>query len=128
MRSTMNYDKLIRLCRANMELPIGGQLHFSFIMKKKKIISFGYNNAWKSSPYALKYGHRFLAIHSELMAIKNFPYPVGELYRFTFVNVRLRTNGEIALSKPCECCQRMLDAFGINELYYTTNNGDFVQW
>ena len=125
---TTKWEKLIKISRNNMELPIGGQLHFSFILKKKKIISFGYNNAWKSNPYALKYGHRFLAIHSELMAIKNFPYRISDLVDFTFVNVRLRKNGEIALSKPCECCQRMLIAFNINEVYYTTNNGDFVKW
>lgn len=122
------YDKLIPLCRANIELPIGGQLHFSFIMKKKKIVAFGYNNAWKTSPLAGKFKHRFDCIHSELMAIKNFPYHISELSRFTFVNVRLRKSGTVALSKPCNCCARMLDAFGISEVYYTTNNGDFVRW
>lgn len=124
----MKYEKLIKLAKANIELPIGGQLHFSFIMKKKKIVSFGYNNAWKTSSLAAKYGHRFSCIHSELMAIKNFPYHISELCNFTFVNVRLRRNGDIALSKPCQCCSRMLDAFGISEVYYTTNQRDFVRW
>lgn len=124
----MKYDKLIRLAKANIELPIGGQLHFSFIMKKKKIVSFGYNNAWKTDRLAAKFGHRFNCLHSELMAIKNFPYHISELSEFTFVNIRLRKNGEIALSKPCECCERMLDAFRVSEVYYTTNNGDFVRW
>lgn len=111
-----------------MELPIGGQLHFSFIMKKKKIISFGWNNAWKTDRIAAKFSHRFNCIHSELMAIRNFPYRINELCNFTLVNVRLRKTGTVALSKPCECCERMLDAFNVHEVYYTTNNGDFVQW
>lgn len=125
----MNWEaKLIKLAKANIELPSGGQLHFSFILKKKKIVSFGFNNAWKSSPISAKYGHRWNAIHSELMAIKNFPWSINELGRFTFVNIRLRKDGSIALSKPCIHCEKMLSYFGVSELYYTSNEGDFKKW
>lgn len=99
--------------------------HFTFILERNKILSVGKNNPEKTHPLALKFGHRFNCIHSELAAIVNFPRPNIYLRACTLVNVRVGVNGDIRISKPCHVCQYMLAAFNITDIYYTNRNGNF---
>lgn len=121
----MNTDKLIVKAKALFELPHGRCKHFTFIMKRNKIISLGWNNTIKTHPWAAKYGHKFYAIHSELQAIKNFPYPVAEICNYDFVNIRIRKDGKLGIARPCEACERLLIAFRPQSVIYTTNEGTF---
>jgi len=99
--------------------------HVTFIVKRNTIICYGVNKKYKTAPLAKKFGHRFSAIHSELAAIKSFPYPIVQLPSFKIINVRIKKNGDVGLSKPCRHCQTMLWFFNIRQIYYSTNNGGF---
>lgn len=38
---------------------------------------------------------------------------------------RVRTNGDLALSKPCKRCERIIKRRGIRNVYYSTEDQDF---
>lgn len=102
--------------------------HVSFILYKSNIISIGYSQSHKTDPLANKYGYRFNSIHSELQAIKRFPFPPSKLTRCTIVNVRVMANGNFGMSKPCINCQKLLKDFGLRTVYYTNRQGNLTKW
>jgi len=120
-------SKLIELARALHYCPVGDQKHFSFIVLRNKVISIGWNNKVKSNPLNQKYGYRYDKPHSELIAIKNFPYPNKELSRHTLVNVRIGRANDVIMCKPCMYCQNLLKTFNIKEVYYTNAMGNFIR-
>ena len=108
-----------------IDLPAGRCKHFSFLIKKNRIISIGWNNGFKTHPLANKYGHRFCSIHSELHCISSFKNTNGLI----LVNVRIDSNGKLKCSKPCGPCQKMLIDFNITNIFYTTEKGfEFCQF
>ena len=119
------FDKLIKLSRKLIQLPDARNKHFSFLILRNKIISIGYNLSFTSHPIAHKYGYRFDAIHSELKCLLNTPYPPSFFNKFMMVNVRIKSDGEVGLSKPCSKCQQLLNDFGIKTIYFTNKNGKF---
>lgn len=123
----MKYENLIEKSFDLIELPNCKRKHFSFVLWKKKIISVGWNNAWRTHPISNKFGHRFNAIHSELAAIKNMSRPVSFLKECKLVNIRVNRHGLVLMSKPCGSCENMLKYFGIREIVYTNNDGKFVE-
>jgi len=116
-------NKLIKISRDNLHLPNSRTKHFTFIVTGQKVICMGYNNSWKTSPLAKRFGHRFHTIHSELSAIKKFPYPIEQLHKYDVVNVRLTKTGMLALSKPCIFCCDMLDFFNVKNIWYSYQEG-----
>ena len=116
-------NKLINLARTNIFLPDSNKLHFTFIMERNKVISFGWNRSWRTHTIAKRYNYRHECQHSELVAILNFRPPIRELPYHYMVNIRLHKNGNIAMSKPCASCQAMLSDFGISDIFYSTNEG-----
>jgi hypothetical protein len=129
MISEKLFRRLIRDSYEIIELPNGSRAkHFSYIIfRKKTVIAFGVNSAYKTHPLAHKYGYKFSSIHSELAAILNFPFPPARLRECKLVNVRLGLDGKVKLSKPCKCCQRLIAAMNFDEVWYTTNNEGFVK-
>lgn len=113
------FRKLIKISRDLIDLPDTRYKHFSFLIRRNKIISVGYNLSFHTDPLAHRYNYRFSNIHSELSCIKNFPYSPSILNRFTLVNIRIMGNGEIGLSKPCKKCQRLLKDFNVNTVWYS---------
>lgn len=101
--------------------------HFTFIIRRNKIICFGFNQPYKSHPIACKHGHRFNSIHAELHAICNFPYPVRELRKYTMVNVRISKDERLRISKPCRYCIPLIAGVSPRRIYYSTDSGDFVE-
>lgn len=116
-------DKIVDVARNLFDLPIGRFKHFSFICNRNKIVSVGWNKAFKTHPLAKRFGHRFNCIHSELDAITSFNHPVSSLHKYKFYNVRLRTNGKLAVAKPCLHCQYMLSSFGVEKVWYSSPTG-----
>jgi len=114
---------LIKHAREHVELPCkysANQCHFTYIMDGSRIVSWGYNKVKKTHPLAKKYGHLFNCIHSELDALIKAR---DSLDKCKVVNVRIKKNGNVGLSKPCPQCQKMLEDHGVERVYYTTENG-----
>lgn len=96
--------------------------HFSFIVIDGKIVSMGCNLS-VVPPIHYGYAKRvpFPKFHSEVIAWKKARGLIID--RFDLINVRLSSNGEMRLSKPCECCQVLMTALGMHSCYFTANNG-----
>lgn len=122
------HKKLIRLSNDLFHLPVSNAKHFTFICERNKIISFGYNNAWKTHPAGLRYGQRFGAIHAEWDALRKFPYPVDDLKFYDIINVRLNKRRQPAMAKPCKYCANMLISFNVTKVTFTNEFGEFEQW
>lgn len=126
MISTNLQNKLIEVAQAHYLRPNSEKKHFTFIVQRNRILSVGYNNGWKSHPLAAKFGCRYDAIHAELDAILNFPYPPKELSRCRMVNIRLLKSKLPAMARPCSRCIELLSLFNVGEVIYTDMNGVFV--
>lgn len=119
----MRYDYLTRKARQLLDLPNGRVKHFSFLLQKKKIVGFGYNQSFTSHPIAKKYGYRFEGIHSELHCLLSFCRPLREVGDYVMVNVRFMADGSLGIAKPCNRCQKLLRDLGLLEVVYSTENG-----
>lgn len=93
------------------------------ILLKKRSLKWGHNRDLKSHPYLKKFGfHYNQSIHAEMAAIfkvKNKENLKGA----TIVVYRENKKGELAMSRPCEICQRLLREHGFKKMIYTTENG-----
>lgn len=106
--------------------------HFSFIVKKNKILSIGINNPKKTHPRNLKYNYtgrynnnisEVVGVHSELSAMVKYGFE--DCTNCVLINTRVNAAGKIANSKPCKGCQSLISQFNFKRIYYTTDNGDF---
>lgn len=111
---------------AMVDLPQGRCKHFSFILMKRKIVSFGWNQIHKTDPFAAKHGYEYPYVHSELHALKNFPYPPAVLSKCKLINVRVNKQGRVLMSKPCEDCETWVIPMDFKEIWYTSE-GAFVK-
>lgn len=106
--------------------PVDNSQHAAAVVIGKRMVGFG-TNSYKSHPFANKYSAREGAVylHAETSAIKDAlrTVSVEELSRATLYVVRVKKNGEIAMSKPCKGCERCIDDFGIKSVVYTTDEG-----
>lgn len=103
--------------------------HVTFICKKRKVIAIGFNNLTKLLPptrwgtyKASKNNCRetyAAGIHSEISAIIKCGHE--DCSSFDFFNIRINNKGEIANSKPCFNCQRVLNQVGYKNIYYFDN-------
>jgi hypothetical protein len=105
--------------------------HFAFTYKRKKLLTIGFNNMKTESAKVLKFVRRFntkqqyLHRHAEIDAISRL---WGRIYideRITFVLVRLNRFLQLGDSKPCQYCQPVLDALGIDDVYWSNSDGSF---
>lgn len=117
-------EKLIEQARMLAHYCEGRCRHVSFLMIRNKIVSIGLNSYRKTHVLADKFGHLGANIHSELSACVNLPRSI-DITRTTLYNVRIRTDGKVALSMPCRCCSKLILAYNIRRVYYSTNQGLF---
>lgn len=103
--------------------------HFAFGYHKSKLLGIGQNNPEKTHTQALKFAKRFHTnteypyLHAETDLISRL---WGKYYidsSLSIVIIRLNKHGYLRNSKPCDKCQKILDALGIEKLYWSTNNG-----
>ncbi len=121
------FKKLVKKSREMYDLPQGRCKHFSYILDGNKLVSFGWNFPKKTHTMAHRFSYKYAKIHSELNAIKNFPYPVRELCNFSMVNVRIGLDFRVRMSKPCIKCQELLGYFEIGEVWYSNTCGNFME-
>ena len=117
----------IRKARHTLRNKPSNVKHVSFIVDGKQLICYGINHPFKTDPLSHQYGYRFNAIHSEVAALKVFPYPLMELCKYTMINVRILADGSVGMAKPCKICQKLLRDFGIKKVIYTSKYGTFEE-
>lgn len=120
-------NKIVEFSIANAHTIQYNFKHFSYIVRRNKILCIGYNNPNKTHPAARRFGHRFCCIHSELDAIVNFPGKIHELRKCKLINVRIARDMSIRMSKPCKFCTKMIITFGFKKVIYTSNKAKFIR-
>lgn len=108
--------------------------HFAGCFDGTKLICFTQNNPVKTHTGAYRIGEDF-----NLPKYKEFPYYHSESHlvsklldryntidpNWSVVVMRINRRGLILGSKPCENCNKLLNAVGLNTIYYSDDNGNF---
>jgi len=109
--------------------------HYSAAFNGNKLICFTQNNPIKTHTGAYRIGEDF-----NLEKYKEYPYYHSESRlisklldkyntidsNWSVVVLRINRKGLILGSKPCENCDKLLDAVGLNTVYYSTDDGNFI--
>lgn len=128
MNHTPLEQKIIRQSYDLINLPQSRHKHFSFLVKRNKILNVAWNHSRKTHPHSKQWDYTFQTIHSELALVISSSMYKNEFKRLKMYNVRITSGGKIAMAAPCVTCQVMLEYFGFNELYFTNNSGEFERW
>jgi hypothetical protein len=108
--------------------------HYAAAYDGTKIIGFTQNNPIKTHTGAYRIGEDF-----NLPKYKEHPFYHAESHlisklldryntidpNWTICVLRINRKGLILGSKPCENCSKLLSAVGLNDIYYSTDNGNF---
>ena len=92
--------------------------------KKGQVISCANNSYKKTHPlqkyFAEKVGHPDkIYLHAEIAAILRR----GDQKIYSIWIQRRNKKNKMLLAKPCPICQEAIKAFGIKNVYYSTNDG-----
>ena len=107
--------------------PVRGARIAAAVVRKGKVVSFGYNHK-KSHPFQAKFckNNHAVFFHAEVHAIKNAlnSVNVDDRSKCDLYIVRAKRNKEnkkwlTGLSKPCSGCQKCIDLFDLNSVYYS---------
>jgi tRNA(Arg) A34 adenosine deaminase TadA len=108
--------------------------HYAAAYDGTKIIGFTQNNPIKTHTGAYRIGEDF-----NLPKYKEHPFYHAESHlisklldryntidpNWTICVLRINRKGLILGSKPCENCSKLLSAVGLNDIYYSTDDGNF---
>jgi len=114
----MSLEKAIKLARRN---PVQGLPRMAAILQTKDGFEYYGFNSRKTHPLAAKFGKNpnTLCLHAELDAMRKALSNRDSLEDSILFVARVFKNGQPALAKPCEGCQRAITAFGIKEVEWT---------
>jgi deoxycytidylate deaminase len=110
--------------------PVRGARIAAAVVRKEKIVCFGYNHK-KSHPFQAKFCKNTHAVffHAEVHAIKNALSSVDvddlskcELYIVRAKRDKLNRKWITGLSKPCTGCQKCIDLFDLKNVHYSQEN------
>lgn len=108
--------------------------HYCAAFDGNKMIGFTQNNPIKTNARAYRIGEQF-----RLPKYKEYPFVHAESHlisrlldtyntidpNWSIVVLRINRKGLVLGSKPCENCAKLLSAVGLNNIYYSTDGGDF---
>lgn len=108
--------------------------HYAIAFSGKKPIMICENNPIKVNAKAYRMGQRF-----NIKTYQDFPYIHAEshlvsklLDRYNTIDpdwavvvLRINRQGKILLSKPCDNCQKILDAVGLHNVYWSIDQSTF---
>lgn len=98
------------------------------LVYRNTILGIGCNRM-KSHPFQARYSknQESIFLHAEVHALKNAlkEHNLDRIRGAKMIIVR-RTKKGYGLAKPCEGCMRAMAEFGIENIYYTSDAGDFV--
>ena len=116
--------KIVKKAEFLVKKSRGRCLHFSAILHRNKILSVGINQCNKTHAFAKRNNYQYYFIHSELDAVKNFPYPPNFLRKCVLVNIRIsRDFSSLLNSYPCLSCTRLINSLEFKSVWYSTNEG-----
>lgn len=109
--------------------------HYCAAFDGSKMICFAQNNPIKTHAGAYRIGENF-----NLPKYKEFPFYHSESHlvsklldsynsidpSWTIVVMRINRRGLILGSKPCENCNKLLNSVGLDNVFYSTDSGDFI--
>ena len=109
--------------------------HFAAAFDGTKLIGFTQNNPIKTHTGAYRIGENF-----NLPKYKEHPFYHAESHlvsqlldrynsidpNWSLVVMRINRRGLVLGSKPCENCSKLLNAVGLDTIYYSTDDGDFT--
>jgi len=101
------------------------QLFATCFDKKNNVIGQGVNDYKRSHPLMKKFAieagesEEKVFMHAELAAVLS----AGRKKIHKILVQRFDSNGDPVLAKPCPTCQKMLKAFDVKVVQYTTENG-----
>ena len=123
--NTKIFDEIFKL--AQSVEPVRGARIAASVVRKGKIVSYGYNHK-KSHPFQAKFckNNHAVFFHAEIHAIKNALQiiDVDDLLKCELYIVRAKRDRDnkkwiTGLSKPCSGCQKCIDSFGLKDIYYS---------
>ena len=108
--------------------------HFCAAFDGNKMICFTQNNPIKTHTGAYRIGEDF-----NLEKYKEFPYYHSESHlvsklldryntidpNWSIIVMRINRKGLVLGSKPCENCNKLLNAVGLSDIYYSNDDGSF---
>lgn len=124
----MNTQEFIREAKRLTDKKICNtkQNHIAIITRRNKTISIGYNKS-RTHPMTQKYSYSPRNhICAELDAVLSAPIDT-DFSKCNITVIRIRSNGTLALSKPCKGCSHMLTQLGFKNIYYSNNNHNIVK-
>ena len=108
--------------------------HFCFAYERNKLIAIGQNITHCHNIKAIKFANKFGCVeqyrkyflHAEIDCISKMYGRYHINSRTKFVVLRLNSAGELCNSKPCPNCKIVLDAFNVDRIWYSNEQGEIV--
>lgn len=114
--------------------PYQRRYHFAIAFDRNRPIEISQNNPIKINHKAYRMGQLF-----NIQSYKEYPYVHSESHlvsklldcyntidtNLSVVVIRINRQGRILLSKPCENCQKILNAVGLNKVYWSIDKNTF---
>ena len=128
-------NKTIRKSYANWNpSPLIRCYHYAAAFDGNKMICFTQNNPIKTHARAYRIGEQF-----NLPKYKEYPFIHAESHlisklldmyntidsNWSVVVLRINRKGLLLGSKPCVNCTKLLNAVGLSDIYYSTDDGNF---
>jgi deoxycytidylate deaminase len=109
----------------------GRSFHVAFILKGRKVIAVGFNNFNKSNHICRTYkptrvhGADYRAcLHAEIDAAAKMKHR-DSIKGLIMVSLRIDNKDRIAYAEPCPNCAFHLGKWGYNNIFYSTDSGQF---
>lgn len=108
--------------------------HYAAAFDGNKMICFTKNNPIKTNTKAHRIGEQFNIpkyieypyVHAESYLVSNLLDRYNTIDpNWSIVVMRINRKGLVLGSKPCENCDKILNAVGLNTIYYSTDEGNF---
>ena len=109
--------------------------HYAAAFDGNKMICFTQNNPIKTNAKAHRIGEQFnlpkYIEHPYVHAESHLISKLLDMYNtvdpnWTVCVLRINRKGLILGSKPCINCSKLLNAVGLNDVYYSLDNGEFT--
>ncbi len=99
--------------------------HVAFVLSGNRIIDSETNKP-KTHPAIKKHGYpEHSHLHAELaVSIRHGKLDCSD---YSLVVVRIRSNKQLALSRPCKTCERVLRALCYKRVYYSLDSQEIVR-